>query len=598
MAIGISPFAIIPSVSSVPPTTPLVLHGSGVGTVFQPWDGGALFRWWDAPDGSRVLLAAILPEGQSDHLGFATTLNAMAGGVESWIASLPPSFAATFERPGRRLYGRLVVVDTEATELPDKLKSVGDWNERYAYPRIISGADAELEDWLVARRSPALPVVRVDRSTSGDDAPDAAPGCTRAEESPGDEHRAGETFGPLARLVAPLGAVGANTIDSPLHIVARNIDTRSPGVLVFNTTPFRRTDVVALERGRSIVLTDIPPVGYAFAPYALFNNAGHRDEPIEPATDPSSLRLVNDHLDLELDRDSGAIRSLVTKDDQRQWVRSGSDGLNAVPGAILERVTRRTTPGVGTTLTARRWSPASGEVRSTVTVYEALPWIDIRNQGVGTEGPTIEYLHHFAMERPRVIWEIPAGYDEAPSPVTGVEYLRWLKLSDSSGTMLQATNGVSHTAVLHDGTLISAGSATGSSHRLLWRGPHVSLEDTWHFGMSAEPLQIVPVEPGAHRSLPRFGSLFVVDPPSAGLIGIRPASDGDGVIVYLLDMSGAGGLASLVAGVLRFTSARVVDLLERDQGEIADRLDHGVLVHVPARGAVAVHLSGLELNGT
>jgi hypothetical protein len=233
-----------------------------------------------------------------------------------------------------------------------------------------------------------------------------------------------------------------------------------------------------------------------------------------------------------------------------------------------------------------------------VTVYDTLPWIEIVNDRVSQTESDGEYLFHFASERPRVSWEIPGGYDEARAAVTDVEHLRWLRLTRRAASVLVASMEATRASVFSDGTLISKAPRGSTRYRVLPRGWDMTIEETWRFGTSVESLLAVPVEPGRRGRLPRFGSLLVVDPPTAGIVGLTTATDGDGIVVYLLDMSGTGGLVALTAGLLRFGDARRVDFLERDLGDVAGRVQDGVLVSVPARGAAAVRLRDVELNRT
>ncbi|NIR34542.1 MAG: hypothetical protein GWO22_00415, partial [Actinobacteria bacterium] len=49
---------------------------------------------------------------------------------------------------------------------------------------------------------------------------------------------------------------------------------------------------------------------------------------------------------------------------------------------------------MGTRLIADRWSPERGTVRSTVTVYDDLPWIDITNVAEAVGSRPLTFLFH------------------------------------------------------------------------------------------------------------------------------------------------------------------------------------------------------------
>ena len=103
--------------------------------------------------------------------------------------------------------------------------------------------------------------------------------------------------------------------------------------------------------------------------------------------------------------------------------------------------------------------------------------------------------------------------------------------------------------------------------------------------------------PGSGR-LPRFGSVLEVDQPGISIIGLKPADDGDGVIVYLQELAGSGRYVSVGAGaaLLGFESARLVDYLERDLEEPTVPVPDGVAVRISAWGVVALRLQGVALR--
>jgi ethanolamine utilization protein EutQ (cupin superfamily) len=80
------------------------------------------------------------------------------------------------------------------------------------------------------------------------------------------------------------------------------------------------------------------------------------------------------------------------------------------------------------------------------------------------------------------------------------------------------------------------------------------------------------------------------------VLGIIPAQSHDGAVVYVQELMGVERQVSLAAGLVRFSRARVVDFLERDQGEWVVPEDGRVMIPIRGSGVTAVLLSGLELN--
>lgn len=590
-SLPISPLAVAADPILALPTTPLPLAGAGSDIVLFRSGEAAAWHWWEAPDGSRVLAVAVPRENNSDALAFAASHDAMAREIESAILRLPANYPTILD--GRSARAVLIVLDTSWEDDDDlKLANVRAWNRKYSRPSITMGDARELSEWLARMRRASLPTSRPVGATPlpTPTAPDLS--HRRERRLTRRRRRDVSLFGVLVHALTD----GADSrAGPPEEIIARNVATDFSGFVVFNPTPVRRTEPVALPDAREIVVTDVPAIGYAFVPSAILDPDPVRQRPADSPRSPSSLVAEGRHLALGLDERSGAIRSLVSTGD-REWTRADSDGMNAVPGAILEHVTREEIPSLGTRLTAKRWSPDAGEITSTVTVFDALPWLEIANTAHEPMIHPAEYYFHFALEAPVVAWEIPGGHERRSAPVTGVTHLRWLALCAASGSVVTASDGALTTTVLDDGTLISAAPPQTVRHRLLPSESQLSLEETWRFGWLGEPLKATHVPPERRGHLPRFGSLFTVDRPGTGIVGLTPASDGDAVIAWLMEMSGDGGIAALRWGVLGFETAEIVDFAERYLGPPAGQLSDGVLLSMPAHGAVAVRLRGVGLN--
>ena len=148
-----------------------------------------------------------------------------------------------------------------------------------------------------------------------------------------------------------------------------------PGTVVFNPSPYSRTELVTLADGTERMVTNLPALGYAYVPLGGSTDGRWR------ATErgDQALTLETAQFRVVLDPDTGAIRSLISQNDGREWVRQGVLGLNELDGAQLLEHTRLVLPGVGLRIVARRRSPEFGSVRSTVTVYDHLPHVDVSN---------------------------------------------------------------------------------------------------------------------------------------------------------------------------------------------------------------------------
>jgi hypothetical protein len=398
---------------------------------------------------------------------------------------------------------------------------------------------------------------------------------------------------PAARLLD-----AGTPVQDTLAALAREVETAIPGYLVVNPTPFRRTDVVTLADGTPRVVTDVPPMGYTF----ILNDPTADAQPGQSTPQPSVSPVAeNATFRLEIDRRSGAIFSLIARASGREWARA--EGLNAVSGAILEGLTREDIPGVGVRLTAHRWSSDLHEFHTTVTLYDALPWVDIENDtSVDPVAPVapvapVQYRFAFAAPEPKVRWEIPAGYEEAAAPVERFAHLRWLALEAGPDAVLFRGLDSPYLTAWSDGTIQNHAGPGRARFRLETDIAPVPVMTCARFGWGSEPFEVVPVTENPRGRLPRFGRLLMLDQPSAAIVGLKWADDGDGVIVYVQELSGMASFLSLGYGLLAFDGARQIDFLERDlPGEVTVVPD-GVAFQSRPWGVTALRLLGVRLNG-
>lgn len=554
--IPISPVGAIASPEDWPATTPIALRGSGIELVARPWDGGAPLAWWQAPDGSRVLLAAIPPGGHPPGRMLLTSAQAAAPWIERWIAGLPAAFLTGNDstRPW------LLLLDTDLGKgLVQRLTTVRDWNRRYAYPQIVVGGAAELAKRLARAASDAIPIVTPSQGKPPPHEPEPDALRHLPDETMRDRaRRATALFAPLVELLEGGPTMGRSELvpaPSVFATIAAHVNTRFSGTLLFNPTPWLRTDVAVTQDGTELIATDVPGLGW-----------------------------------------TGAIRSLMTRDDGLEWVREGSGGLNVVSGGLLDDLEHQPLRRVGARVAMRRWSPVYGAVRTMVTLYDALPWIDIENEAETLGDGPLEYLFHFALERAELAWEVPAGYATGLAPAAPIRCLRWLRLQAGGRAAVLASAGAHDNSVTADGTVASHAARGRTRYRLLPTAPPGGLERAWAAGFTTEPLIAVPVEGRTTGRLPRFAELLTVQPQgAAAVVRLKPADDGDGLVLYLLTPTTAA-LVSIAGGLLRFDSARRVDFLERDLGAVAGPSAGVVLANLPGRSAAAVRLRGVGLN--
>ncbi len=561
------------------PTLASVLAASGIGSVVLPDAAASGLFWRQGPDGARVLVAALPSGADPVSLAFPEGGDRMMRAVERFLSQ------ASREGPGSGDGAQqtpvVLTVGTGVEEPARAAEAVRDWNARFAYPRIVPGdADGFLRAAVRGLGE------RIPLWTPAPPAPQGAPSLSEvtAQAAARAAERSRRAEAMIACLVRALPGGGQG-----LAAVANQLAFPMPGTLVFNPTSYTRTDMVRMADDVDRVVTDIPPLGYAYFPLGqgtAGDGGGWR--PTEEDVETSLFRL-------SLDPDTGAIGSLVSKADGVQWARE-TPGLNAVAYAGLERATRETFPGVGARITAERRTP-DGSVRSTITIYQRLPWVDVVNVADLASGAAMPYGFAFAVDVAAVEWEIPAGVGRG-TPPCDCTHLRWLRIKGSGerGAFLAALQGAT-ARVDAAGVLTSYGPPGESRYRIAVHpaGAFRSADDPWRFGWGMEPYVTAPVPGTGGATLPSFGSLLVIDQPGIALVGMQPAADGNGVIVYLQELTGRARTATLGGGIIGFADARRVDLLERDLGAPAMVMRNGVGVALAPNGVAALRLLDVTL---
>ena len=574
--IRVSPVAVVGQFDLAMHGSVLALAGGGIGTAAL-WSDAATttITTLATRDGSAVRVAAIPVGSTPSALGFDKGRDVMAKEVERRLSSdggLSPS-----SQSSKVL---LLVGTTVDDSLLQMAQAVADWNSRYAFPHIVVG-DA----------SSYFESVRVDTAPSsiqpvGRRMPPASEEVTDAMV-----RREAERVDRTAQMLAPLNALLESNVPGVAGL-AQHLGVRLNGTVIFNPSPVPRTDIVIMPDGSEQMVTDVPAIGYAYLP-AQTSKAPAPFLQIGPHSAFGQLFTVR------LNSETGAISSLYNRADDREWVRSSGRGLNAVRGAVLENVTRLRLPSIGMRLIAQRRTDW-GLLKTTVTVYEAQPWIDITNEFEDDTSEVLQYDFHFAVNDPQVVWETPAGFEEASAPLGSIAHLRWMMLrTEENWQVLFRGLDSPYAACDADGRIVSFAPRHRSRYRIKVASPYAAPDEPWHFGWSTDPLQLVPVSGTAtsSRPLPRFGHLIGTDGPGVAVIGIKPADNGDGAIVFLQELIGATRSVKLTGGILGFLGARHVDLTERHYGELTVTSEPAVTVPLSAYGVATVRLLELHLRG-
>jgi hypothetical protein len=440
------------------------------------------------------------------------------------------------------------------------------------------------------------------------------------------------------------------------------------GRVVFNAGTWERTDVarvpggagkaltydgrelaaVDLEDGDALVLfRDVPPVGYL-----ALTETDRDNRP--PTADGDALEATAGGFTVKLDGTSGAIRSLTGPDGKERVKASEWSGLNQfvyvrggersalwtsgdrndlkktpqleLTQARFVRCRRERLPGIGVRLVVERALEGFPTIRSTVTLYDELPWVDIENQIAKTPALAKEALYlafPFAFTKPTVDVEVPLGRmtvdrDQQPGSCRdwychahwvwlheGADGVLWSGPDTPLFTLNDLFRGAWRRSIVPDGTLFayamnnywhtnyaaSQGGAARFRFRISLLAPGDAAEPVRRGWAACDPLYMSPSytndTPGPLIAKDR--ALFYAD-KNMMIVAAKPADDGEGVIVKLLDVAGQARAVGVWPAAYTFKQARRTNLVEQNGDAIAIGGDGRAAVDLAAWGVAAARL--------
>ncbi|MDH5805786.1 MAG: hypothetical protein OEZ54_11465, partial [Gemmatimonadota bacterium] len=362
-----------------------------------------------------------------------------------------------------------------------------------------------------------------------------------------------------------------------------------PGLVVFNPSPFPRTEVIDLPDGSVRVAHSVPSHGYSYLP-DIGSEAGTAVE------DPGAMIARGQHVTIRLDPETGAIASLFHRDRRTEWVRRDSEGLNAIEDSRLESFTRIRLDRVGVRLVAVR-SVSGATMITTITVYDDLPWVDIVNTTDLSQDSNFPVAFSFALDNPTVAWETPLGAGSHATPIGAISHLRWSR-SGAEHEWHVLFRGIDspYIACNTSGRMVSLSSGKRERYRLQIHSPDPLADVPFEFGWGAEPMATAPVVRSSRSNrptlLPRFGQLLRTSEGGINIFTVKPSDDGAGIVIYLQDTIGLSRDVPILGRLLAFDRAEILDIEENSVEEIPISEPAHVNVPVAAFGITAVRLTG------
>ncbi|HYK82478.1 MAG TPA: hypothetical protein VEU55_04985 [Gemmatimonadales bacterium] len=314
------------------------------------------------------------------------------------------------------------------------------------------------------------------------------------------------------------------------------------------------------------------------------------------------------------------------------WTDPARDLLRAPPDLVVRQAQlvaarRERLPGVGVRLVVQRQLGGTSAVTSVVTLYDELAWVDIENRIA--KPPTLDkealyVAFPFALSAPVVDVEVPLGRmvverDQQPGSCRDWYcHTHWVWLHDAAAgvvwsgpdtplfTLNDLFRGQWRRALAPDGTLFAyalhnywftnfaarQGGDFTFRFRVSLLAPGGDPAEPVRRGWAAcDPLLVSEryANAGAGPLLRKDAALRVAD-PGVLVIGAKPADDGEGVIVKLLDVSGVARSVGIWPAAYRYHAARRANLVEMNSDTVPVAPDGRASVELAAWGVGALRL--------
>ncbi len=408
---------------------------------------------------------------------------------------------------------------------------------------------------------------------------------------------------------------------------------------------------VDLDGGDALVVVrDVPPLGYLVLtetdrdarPAATDGEGGALDAKaggfavsLDAATGAIRSLTGPDGKERVRPSDWSGLNQLVyVKGGERSalWTTGDRNDLKTPPQlaltqARLVRSRRERLPGIGLRLVAERAIDGFPSITSTVTLYDDLPWVDIENRLLKEPTLAKEALYvafPFAFTAPAVEVEVPLGRmtverDQQPGSCRDWychAHWVWLHEGADSGvlwsgpdtpvfTLNDVNRGTWRRTIVPDGTLFAyamnnywhtnyaarQGGQYGCRFRVSLLAPGDVAEPVRRGWAACDPLYVSPSYetrlPGPLISKDRV--LFLAD-KGVLVVGAKPADDGEGAVVKLLDVAGQARSIGVWPAAYPFKQARRTNLVEMNGDGVTVGGDGKAGVDLPAWGVGAIRL--------
>jgi alpha-mannosidase len=441
-----------------------------------------------------------------------------------------------------------------------------------------------------------------------------------------------EAYSYSGRLAEEALAAAKKVLEQSIREIASRIGFSQEGlaIIVFNTLAWDRKDVARvkipmemvprnpvvrdvygkqhparIDDGELVFIAEVPSLGYST--YYLVEGSGSEHTPL----DGEQMVLENEFFKVEVDRDSGAIRSIydkktgrfVTKAFRHEATRPEFSNLfqvlyeapHGMSAWIIGPITRVKNLLTGAEVELVRKGPVMSKIKTSrkyrnsiimqeILLYAGVPRIDFNTMidwqeasDEFTEAPMLKVSFSPILDSPVATFEIPFGSISRIADGREFPALRWIDLSDG-GYGVSLLNDCKYGFDVNGNTMRMTILRTSYSpdpnpdqghHELKYSlYPHTG---DWRKALAFRkgyelnhPLETVVVTTRMSQgNLPEEASFLRIKPENIVLSCLKLAEDSDDVIIRIYDATGEGGEAELALG-FPVTEAIDNDLLEED----------------------------------
>jgi len=446
----------------------------------------------------------------------------------------------------------------------------------------------------------------------------------------------GETYAQSAKLAQQAIQTANEIIGESISKIAESVKLSRNGlpIVVFNTLSWDRKDIVKARvpkdsipkhphvvdaQGRRsdaqvdgdtvLFIADVPSLGYN----TYYLSEGEQSDHVL-VTD--GLVLENENLKVELDKDSGAMKSLYDKPNKRFVTRSPREDATmpvmsnllqvlyesptAMSAWVIGEISRIENLLKGARVEILDRGPVRGRVRVThehgkskitqeTTIYSGIPRVDFQTSidwgEVGSdegEAPMLKASFTPILNASKATFEVPFGHVVRPADGREVPALRWIDVSDNEyglSLLNDCKYGFDVSGNTMRITLVRSGynpdpTPDVGKHEVLYSlYPH---KGGWQKAMTFRrgyeinhPLEafVATQRTKDDGSRPESDSFTRVSPDNVVISCVKLAEDSDDLIVRLYDATGQGTKAELRFG-RPVRKAMATDLMERKTSDL------------------------------